>query len=38
MKDDKFFWNYKEQPGKVLKKDYITDTKQSPLVSIITSY
>lgn len=38
MKDDKFFWNYKEQPGKKLKTDYITNTNEKPLVSIITSY
>ena len=38
MKDDKFFWSYKEQPGKKIKTDYIKDTKEKPLVSIITSY
>lgn len=38
MKDDKFFWSYEKEPGKVIKKDYIKDTKEKPLVSIITSY
>ena len=38
MKDDKFFWSYKEQPGKKLKEDYITDTGEKPFVTIITSY
>lgn len=38
MKDDKFFWDYKKEPGKTLKDDYIKDTKDKPLVSIITSY
>lgn len=38
MKDDKYFWNYNKEPGKILKSDYIKDTKELPLVSIITSY
>ena len=38
MKDDKFFWNYEKEPGKVLKNDYVKDTGEKPLVSIITSY
>ena len=38
MKDDKFFWDYGKEPGKVLKENYIKDTKELPLVSIITSY
>lgn len=38
MKEDKFFWSYKEQPGKKIKTDYIKDAKEKPLVSIITSY
>ena len=38
MKDDKFFWNYEKEPGKVLKDDYIKDFREKPLVSIITSY
>lgn len=38
MKDDKFFWNYEKEPGKVLKNDYIKGTEEKPLVSIITSY
>ena len=38
MKDDKFFWSYKEQPGKNLKTHHIATTEEKPLVSIITSY
>lgn len=38
MKDDKFFWSYKEQPGRKIKTDYLKDTNEKPLVSIITSY
>ena len=38
MKDDKFFWDYGKEPGRVLKENYIKDTKELPLVSIITSY
>lgn len=38
MKDDKFFWNYENEPGKTLKKQYKKDTCKKPLVSIITSY
>lgn len=38
MKDDNFFWNYNQEPGKTLKNNYIKDTGEPPLVSIITSY
>lgn len=38
MKDDKFFWSYKEQPGMKLNDEYIKNTKENALVSIITSY
>lgn len=38
MKDDKFFWNYEKEPGKVLKNDHLKDAGEKPLVSIITSY
>lgn len=38
MKDDKFFWSYEKQPGKVLNKNYIKDFDGRPLISIITSY
>lgn len=38
MKDDKFFWKYKYEPGKQLKNNEMKDTKIEPIVSIITSY
>ena len=38
MLEDKYFWNYENEPGKELKNDYIKYTGETPLVSIITSY
>lgn len=38
MKEDNFFWKYKQEPGKELKNQPILDRKIEPLVSIITSY
>jgi len=38
MKDDNFFWSYEQQPGKERKTNIITNIKDKPLVSIITSY
>jgi len=38
MKDDRFFWSYQKEPGKVLNKNYTKDFDGKPLVSIITSY
>lgn len=38
MLEDKYFWNYEKEPGKVLKNNYIKYTGSKPLVSIITSY
>lgn len=38
MKEDKYFWNYQAQPGKVLSNMYIKNFNCTPLVSIITSY
>ena len=38
MLEDKYFWNYEKEPGKVLKSNYIKYTGSKPLVSIITSY
>lgn len=39
MKEDKFFWNYNEQPGKILYSQNNFNVKDfKPLVSIVTSY
>ena len=38
MKDDKFFWKYKYEPGKNIENRTETTEKINPLVSIITSY
>lgn len=38
MKDDKFFWSYVKEPGKKLNSNYVKDTKQQALISVITSY
>lgn len=38
MKEDNFFWKYKYEPGKVLKKHNKIESDVKPLVSIITSY
>lgn len=38
MKEDNFFWKYKQEPGKELKNQPIQNEKIEPLVSIITSY
>ena len=35
MLEDKYFWNYEKEPGKVLKSNYIKYTGSKPLVSII---
>lgn len=38
MKEDKYFWDYKREPGKFLNKNYIKSIYKEPLVSIVTSY
>ncbi len=38
MKEDNFFWKYKQEPGKELKNQPMQNGKTKPLVSIITSY
>lgn len=37
MKDDKYFFDFENEPGRNL-NNYIKDTEKKPLVSIITSY
>lgn len=38
MRDDNFFWNYKYEPGKKLKRIEKNNKNIKPLVSIVTSY
>lgn len=38
MKEDNFFWEYKYEPGKKVRKQNNETSKIKPLVSIITSY
>lgn len=39
MKDDKFFWDYNQQPGKIVNSKNISKLENfRPLVSIVTSY
>ena len=38
MKDDKYFWDFNQKPGKKINSNYVKNFDGTPLVTIITSY